>query len=126
MGIWREPNPGETASPNGLVYIDPADIVAGSRPDVEQLYPSYPGSYQAGWGVEILTNELPSNSGHTGLGNGTYQLHAIAQGNDGKITDLGTKTITVDNASAVLPFGTIDTPVPGGTTSGVIVNSGGP
>jgi hypothetical protein len=68
VGIWREPTPGETPSPNGLVYIDPADIVAGSRPDVEQLYPSYPGSYQAGWGVEILTNELPSNSGHTGLG----------------------------------------------------------
>jgi hypothetical protein len=33
-------------------------------------------------------------------------------------TDLGTKTIIVDNAHASKPFGTIDTPVQGGTMSG--------
>ena len=32
--------------------------------------------------------------------------------------DLGTKTITVDNAHATKPFGTIDTPAQGGTISG--------
>ena len=36
----------------------------------------------------------------------------------GAIQDLGTKTITVDNAHAAKPFGTIDTPTQGGTASG--------
>jgi hypothetical protein len=118
VDVWREPNPGETPSSNGLLYIDPAELVAGARPDVENLYPSFPGSYQAGWGVQILSNELLSNSGNTGVGNGTYKLHVIAHGNDGQSTDLGTRTIVVNNAAAVLPFGTIDTPAQGGTASG--------
>ncbi len=116
--IWREPNPGETPSGNGLVDIGAADFVVGARPDVEKLYPAYPGSNQAGWGLQILTNELPSNSGHTGSGNGSYVLHALANGYDGQSTDLGTKSIVVNNAVSVLPFGTIDTPAQGGVVSG--------
>lgn len=73
----------------------------------------------------MLTNELPSNSGHSGVGNGTYKLHAIAHGNDGQSLDLGTKTVVVDNADSVLPFGAIDTPAQGGTASGsAFVNFG--
>jgi hypothetical protein len=122
VDIWREPNPGQGSA---LVYIDTADIVAGARPDVQQLYPTYPGNNQAGWGLEVLTNELPSNMGTTAVGNGTYNLHAIAHGTDGQSTDLGTKTIIVNNAAAVLPFGTIDTPTQGGTASGTaFVNFG--
>jgi len=125
VDIWRAPNPGETPSSNGLVYVGAADLVAGARPDVEQLYPAYPGSNQAGWGLQLLTKELPSNTGTTTVGNGTYALHAIATGNDGQSTDLGTKTITVNNAGSVLPFGTIDTPTQGGTASGsAFVNFG--
>ena len=71
----------------------------------------------------MLTNVLPSNSG-TEIGNGTYNLHAIAHGNDGQSTDMGTRTIVVNNATAVLPFGTIDTPTQGATVSGTIVNFG--
>jgi hypothetical protein len=70
----------------------------------------------------ILTNELP-NIG-AGLGNGTYKLHAIAHNRTGATQDLGTKTITVDNAHASNPFGTIDTPGQGQVQTGAIVNFG--
>src|SRR5260370_14828229 len=59
----------------------------------------------------MLTNFLPQ-------GNGTFKLHAIAHNKAGNSTDLGTKTIIVDNAHASKPFGTIDTPTQGGTASG--------
>lgn len=125
VGIWRAPNPGETPTSNGYVFVGAADIVAGARPDVQQLYPSYPGANQAGWGLQLLTNELPSNSGKTAVGNGTYVLHAIATGNDGQSIDLGEKTLIVSNAGSTTPFGTIDTPVQGGTASGnAFVNFG--
>src|SRR5207253_5741891 len=58
------------------------------------------------------------SNGSAGTGNGTYKLHAIAFNNAGNQQDLGTKTITVDNAHAAKPFGTIDTPGQGGTISG--------
>jgi hypothetical protein len=66
----------------------------------------------------MLTNFLPNSSGTGGTGNGTYKLHAIAFDKAGIQTDLGTKTITVDNAHATKPFGTLDTPSQGGTVSG--------
>jgi uncharacterized repeat protein (TIGR01451 family) len=133
VDIWRNPNHGEIASPNGLVYIGTADIVTGSRPDVQNSYPNIPMSNQAGWGYAVLTNELPSNTGSTSNGNGTYTIHALAHGNDGQITDLPflsqpplipTTTLIVNNAAAVLPFGTIDTPTQGGTESGGFYNFG--
>jgi len=97
---------------NTLVFIGDAIFVEGARPDVEAAYPGYPGNDRAGWGYMMLTNCLPNG------GNGTYILHAIATDRYGKTTTLGTKTIIVDNAHAVKPFGTIDTPVQGGTASG--------
>jgi hypothetical protein len=80
-------------------------------------YPNAPLNYRAGWGYAMLTNFLPNSSG-SGTGNGTYNLHAIATDKAGLATDLGTRTITVDNAHASKPFGTIDTPAQGGTASG--------
>src|SRR5258708_9554098 len=66
----------------------------------------------------MLTNFLPT-------GNGTFKLHAIAHNKAGNSTDLGTKTIIVDNAHASKPFGTLDTPGQGGTASGAaFVNFG--
>ncbi len=97
---------------NTLVFIGDAIFVEGARPDVEAAYPGYPDKRRAGWGYMLLTNFLPNG------GNGTYVLHAIATDRYGKTTALGTKTIIVDNAHAVKPFGAIDTPVQGGTTSG--------
>jgi hypothetical protein len=97
---------------NTLVFIGDAIFVEGARPDVEAAYPGYPENDRAGWGYMLLTNFLPNG------GNGTYVLHAIATDRYGKTTTLGTKTIIVDNAHAVKPFGAIDTPVQGGTASG--------
>ena len=97
---------------NNLVFIGDAIFVKGARPDVEAAFPGYPGNDRAGWGYMLLTNCLPNGS------NGTYVLHAIATDLYGKTTTVGTKTITVDNAHAVKPFGAIDTPRQGGTASG--------
>jgi len=103
---------------NTLVYIGDAIFVEGARPDVEAAYPGYPGNDRAGWGYMMLTHFLPNG------GNGTYVLHAIATDGAGKKTTLGTKTIIVDNAHAVKPFGAIDTPVQGETVSFSIFNWG--
>ena len=94
----------------GMVYIGEADMVDGARPDVETTYPDLPLNYQAGWGYMLLTNGLP--------GDGTYTLYAVAHDMEGNEVTLGSKTITVDNAGAVLPFGAIDTPEQGGEASG--------
>ena len=112
IGIWRDPVPGEPASSaNGKVFIGTATMVDGARPDVESQNPA-PFNYQAGWGYMMLSNFLPNQ------GNGTFKLYAIATDVEGNTTVIGSKTITGDNAHAVDPFGTIDTPDQGGTASG--------
>ncbi len=94
------------------VYIGDAVMVEGARPDVENDFPTYPMNYKAGWGYMMLTNYLPNG------GNGTFTITAIATDVEGNSATLGSKTVTVDNANAVKPFGTIDTPGQGGTASG--------
>jgi hypothetical protein len=118
VDIWREPNPGEAPTSNNLVYVGNADFVTGARPDVQKAYPNNPGNASAGWGFQVLTNELPSNTGSTTVGNGTYRIHALAHDANGASTDLGVKTIVVDNADSTQPFGAIDTPTQGGIASG--------
>jgi hypothetical protein len=108
--IYRAPISGHETG--GLVYIGDAVMVDGARPDVEQLYPTYPKDYQAGWGYMMLTNFLPFQ------GNGTFTIYAIAADKEGNEKTLGSKTITCDNANAVKPFGAIDTPDQGGTAAG--------
>ncbi|HEY6389843.1 MAG TPA: SBBP repeat-containing protein [Bryobacteraceae bacterium] len=115
VDIWRESIGGE---PQGLVYIGDAVFVSGARPDVEAGNAGAPFNYRGGWGYLLLTNFLPNNGGSAGLGNGTYKLHAIAHNKAGSAVDLGAHTITVDNAHATRPFGSIDTPGQGGTASG--------
>jgi Leucine-rich repeat (LRR) protein len=97
---------------NTLIYIGDAIFIEGARPDVEIAYPGYPDNKKAGWGYMLLTNLLPNN------GNGTFVIYTIAMDKFGKTTTLGAKTILADNASAVKPFGAIDTPTQGGTASG--------
>ena len=109
VGIYRDPVQGEGS---GLIYIGDAVQVEGARPDVEQSYPVYPMSYKAGWGYMMLTNFLPNG------GNGTFTLYAYAEDGSGHSVQLGTRTITCDNAHAVKPFGAIDTPAQGGQASG--------
>nr|NIM14529.1 hypothetical protein [Candidatus Aminicenantes bacterium]NIM81267.1 hypothetical protein [Candidatus Aminicenantes bacterium]NIN20666.1 hypothetical protein [Candidatus Aminicenantes bacterium]NIN44445.1 hypothetical protein [Candidatus Aminicenantes bacterium]NIN87264.1 hypothetical protein [Candidatus Aminicenantes bacterium] len=95
-----------------LTYIGDAVLVEGARPDVEQAYPDYPNNYKAGWGYMMLTNFLPNG------GNGTFIILAIATDVEGHQVTLDSKTVLIDNASAVKPFGAIDTPTQGGTASG--------
>ncbi|MGD2092544.1 MAG: hypothetical protein PVH61_40635 [Candidatus Aminicenantes bacterium] len=97
---------------SGSTYIGEGIFVEGPRPDVEKAYPTYPKSYEAGWGYMLLTNFLPNG------GNGKYNIIAKATDAEGHTVTLGSKTITVDNANAVKPFGAIDTPAQGGTAKG--------
>ena len=113
--IKRSPHPSDNPAvigPDGLVYIGDAVFVEGARTDIEQLYPTFPLNYRAGWGYMMLTNFLPNQ------GNGTFTIHAIAYDKEGHRVSLGSKTINCDNANATLPFGTIDTPGQGATVSG--------
>ena len=107
--IYRSPVAGETG---GRIFIGDAVFVEGARPDVAGLHSSFPFSYRAGWGYMVLTNALPNQ------GNGTFEIHAVAWDKEGHQVDLGSKTITVDNANAVKPFGTLDTPTQGGIAAG--------
>jgi hypothetical protein len=118
VGIWRERVGSEPVASNGLVYVGDATFVPGVRSDVQASFPNAPLNNRAGWGYMLLTNFLPNSSGGAALGNGTYSLHAIAVNKPGNTFDLGTRTITADNAHASKPFGTIDTPAQGGIISG--------
>jgi len=95
-----------------LVYIGDAIFIEGARPDIAAAYAEYPNSTKAGWGYMMLSLFLPNG------GNGTFTFHAIATDMEGAHVTLGTKTVTIDNANSVEPFGTIDTPTQGGTASG--------
>ena len=115
--IKRDPVGGESGpaiGPDGLVYIGDAVFVPGARPDVEKTFPETPRNDRAGWGYMLLTNALP------GGGNGTFSFYAVAHDSAGKQTRIGRTTIQVDNAHAVAPFGTIDTPGQGGVAAGAL------
>ncbi|MCP4214468.1 MAG: hypothetical protein GY765_07410 [bacterium] len=107
--IFRSPIQG---SGQGRIHVGDAVFVEGARPDIETAFPGYPFNYRAGWGYMLLTNSLPTN------GNGTFTLYADAEDNNGNVTQLGSKTITCDNANSVKPFGAMDTPAQSGDASG--------
>jgi hypothetical protein len=116
--LWRDRIGSEPVHPNGLIYIGDAVFVPNSRTDVEALYSDKPMAYRAGWGYMMLTTGLPPTPGYTSQGNGVYRLHAYAVDVEGRQTLLGTKSISVNNAAATKPFGSIDTPAQGSTISG--------
>jgi hypothetical protein len=118
LTIWRDPIGAEQRYPNGYVYIGDSLFVPGARPDVEAQFSTYPNANRAGWGYMMLTNALPGN------GNGIFKLHAIAVDEEGNQTELGSKTITVDNAHSIKPFGALDNPQPGQTISGTMTDDG--
>ena len=115
VAIYRSPVAGEGAAP---VFIGQAVFSPGARPDVQAQFPSHPGSDAAGWGYMVLTNMLPNQ------GNGAFTFHAYATNYAGQTTLLGSRTVTVANATSAAPFGSIDTPGQGETVSGVVVNFG--
>jgi hypothetical protein len=118
VDVYRSPLAGEPTRLNGLVFVGAATLVAGARPDVLALYPSYPEVNTAGWGYMLLSNMLPNH------GNGTFTLSAYVRTVDGANVFLGSKTVTLANAGSHRPFGTIDTPQQGQTVSGTLTNFG--
>ena len=110
-----DPNCGGAAE----LFVGFAVFIDGARPDVAGGFPTYPLSTRAGWGFMALTNMLPNQ------GNGTYRFTMRAQDREGHWSVLGTRTMTCANANATLPFGSLDTPLQGGTASGAsFVNFG--
>ena len=116
-------------TPGTEIYIGDAVRVRGARPDAAAIWNSriegpqsvlsyYPDAQEAGWGYMLLSNALP------GGGNGAYTLHVDAIDRDGRTRRLGSRVVNVDNANAIRPFGTIDSPAQGETVSGSIVNRG--
>ena len=114
--IVRDAVAGEPAGM--LVPVGTATFVEGARPDILGAFPAHPLEYRGGWGYLMLSNMLPNR------GTGTFRLHAYADDIDGHSTLLGSKTVTFDNQSAITPFGAIDTPGQGETTSGIVNNFG--
>jgi Tol biopolymer transport system component len=94
------------------IFVGFAVFIDGARPDVVSAFPGLPLASRAGWGFMVLTNMLPNQ------GNGTYRFTMRAQDREGTWVVLGRRTMTCANASATLPFGTLDTPFQGGTASG--------
>jgi hypothetical protein len=117
VDIFRDAVGSEPAG--AQILLGTASLVAGSRPDVENLYPNAPLNYRSGWGFMVLTNMLPDlvNGRATG-GNGPFRLHAYATDSEGRATYLGAKSFSANNTASSKPFGTLDTPAQGGTASG--------
>lgn len=124
--LWRDAHPadpvrarfGGTDGRAGKIFIGNATFVEGARPDVEGLSPNSPRNYRAGWGYIMLTRGLPWDR------QGPFKLHAFAFDAEGNMTALGAKTVTIDNAASLKPFGAIDTPGQGETVSGTINSFG--
>jgi len=101
------------------IFVGFGVFIDGARSDVAAAYPGFPLNTRAGWGFMVLTNMLPNQ------GNGTYRFTAWAEDLEGRVFQLGTRTMTCANANATLPFGSIDTPTQGGLASGTnFVNFG--
>jgi hypothetical protein len=115
-----------TATPMGAadrVFIGTAAFVPGARTDIETnpIYAGYPQAYRAGWGYLLLTNALPNQStGATEGGQGPVTLYAYAIDREGSYTELGSKTVTLDNDNATVPFGAIDAPEQGSTVTATL------
>ena len=116
--VCRDAVAGESAplDPNcsgaAQIYVGDALFIDGARPDVQASYPGLPRASEAGWGLMVLTNMLP------GGGNGPYGFSMYAIDREGHAALIGTRRLSASNATATLPFGTIDTPAPGETIGG--------
>jgi hypothetical protein len=96
------------------VYIGQAAFLPGARPDVEQAYATLPQARRGGWGFLLLTNGLPHLPNNTPQGGqGTFVLSAFAFDQEGQLSLLGAKEVTVANDAADVPFGNLDTPSQG-------------
>ena len=120
-GVCRPVTPTGAAD---RVFIGHAAFLPGARTDIETnpQYAGYPLAYRAGWGYLLLTNALPNQaSGATEGGQGPVTLYAYAVDREGRYTELGARTIALDNDNATRPFGSIDTPEQGGTVAATLM-----
>jgi hypothetical protein len=89
------------------VYVDDQFIANSNtnlpRIDVEEAYPNYPGIQHIAPGFQI--GMLASR-----FTNGPHTLVAKVFYSDGTITELGRRTITIDNTLNQSPFGSVDIP----------------
>jgi WD40 repeat protein len=116
--VYRNALPGETPNgPGNRIFVGTAQRISGTRPDVQAAFPGYPDNSRAGFGLMVLTNMLPNG------GNGTFTFSIDVADRIAQVT-LGSRTVTANNASSVLAFGTIDTPSQGATVSGIVTNFG--
>jgi hypothetical protein len=123
--LWRDRHSTDPAAPlggadvrAGKIFIGNASFVEGARPDIEGLYPTAPRASRGGWGYIMLTRGLVWD------GQGAFKLHAYVVDAEANIVSLGSKTITINNATSLKPFGAIDTPGQGETVSGMYNNFG--
>jgi probable HAF family extracellular repeat protein len=124
--VWRDPHPSDPAGAvfdgpapqGGKVFVGYAALVSGARPDVETLYPNFPFKSRAGWGYLLLTRGLIWD------GKGPFKLYGIGKDREGHLSQLGSTSLSIDNAPATRPFGAIDTPGQGATASGLYPNTG--
>ncbi len=99
-----------------LSLIGDGVFVEGARPDIEQAFPDYPNNSRAGWGYMLLSNMLSD---------GQLKLKVIATDVSGKTAELGTRTMSIDNAHSKTPFGAIDYPAQGGDAAGSTYRNSG-
>ena len=97
-----DPNCGGAAE----IFVGFAVFIDGARPDVAAAFPAYPQAHAAGWGFMVL-DEHAAEPGQRDVPRSRC-ARRIARGTG---SCSGTRTMTCANASATLPFGTIDTPV---------------
>jgi N-acetylmuramoyl-L-alanine amidase len=89
------------------VYVDDQFVANANtnlpRIDIEQAYPNYPGIQHIapGFQIGILASRFT---------NGTHTIAARVFYSDGTVTELGRRTITIDNTLNQAPFGNVDIP----------------
>lgn len=122
---------------HSVVFLGQAAFLPGARSDVEVAYPLFPNAARAGWGIQILTNQLPHvPTSQTTGGQGAITFYAVATDTVGNVKLLGRSSssasgdfstptsVTLANDSIAKPFGSLDTPALGATVSGSIPNFG--
>ncbi|MEA2327155.1 MAG: large repetitive protein, partial [Thermoanaerobaculia bacterium] len=89
------------------VYVDDQFIANANtnlpRIDIVEAYPNYPGIQHISPGFQI--GMLASR-----FSNGPHTLSVKVFYSDGTVTELGRRTINVDNSAVQAPFGSVDIP----------------
>ena len=103
------------------VYVGCGVFIRGARPDVATAYPTTLQNDRAGWGFMLLTNQSARRAtarSRSSSAPATDRQRRAREFVPGNITELRPPHDHVNNATATIPFGTIDTPVQGERISG--------